>query len=73
MTIHHLYRPRDFWPCQTCGGSGQVRHPLWGSSSCPHPTEDCGDCGGTGGYDAADLRADQETEHMIEQTRGGAA
>ena len=22
---------------------------LWGSSSCPHPTEDCEDCGGTGG------------------------
>ena len=70
MTIHHLYRPRDFWPCQTCGGSGQVRHPLWGSPSCPHPTEDCGDCGGTGGASPHDLRDDYEIELILDEMRG---
>lgn len=34
--------------CPQCGGNGEVRHPRWGSSSCPDPTVICGVCGGTG-------------------------
>ena len=66
----HPYRPRDFWPCPTCGGTGQMRHRLWGSSSCPHPTEDCEDCGGTGGASSHDLRDDYETEQILDEMRG---
>jgi len=40
--------------CPECEGSGQVRHPLWGSRNCPDPTVECPVCGGTGEIDDDD-------------------
>ncbi len=56
--------------CATCGGTGEVRHRLYGRSTCPEPTEECRDCGGTGGEppwpdeDAAVIDA------MVDEGRG---
>ena len=63
-----------FVPCQHCQGSGEIRHPRWGSYTCPEPTVECPECDGTGGYTTADFacddcgdalrRTDAETEAM---------
>lgn len=34
--------------CPECGGCGEVRHPMWGSRSCPEPSVQCTACGGSG-------------------------
>ncbi len=39
--------------CGVCGGSGEVRHPMWGARNCPEPSIPCKACGGTGEYTAA--------------------
>ena len=49
-----------FVPCQHCQGFGEVRHPRWGSYSCPEPTVECPDCEGAGGY-TTETRADTPT------------
>ena len=48
------------WLCHRCQGFGEVRHPRWGSYSCPEPTVECPECGGTGGY-TTETRADTST------------
>jgi DnaJ-class molecular chaperone len=34
--------------CPTCDGYGEVRHPNWGSRTCPEPTIECPQCFGEG-------------------------
>lgn len=34
--------------CPTCEGTGEVRHPLWGSPNCPEPAIPCRRCDGRG-------------------------
>jgi DnaJ-class molecular chaperone len=34
--------------CPECEGYGEVRHPRWGSRSCPEPTITCPVCRGNG-------------------------
>lgn len=34
--------------CPTCGGIGDVRHPRYGTRSCPVPYVTCNTCGGEG-------------------------
>ena len=50
------------WLCHRCQGFGEVRHPRWGSYSCPEPTVECPECDGTGGYavDWADVGHEAE-------------
>lgn len=40
---HH---PLDSCECQYCHDAGEVRHPLWGSPTCPEPSVPCPQCGG---------------------------
>ena len=61
------------WLCHRCQGSGEIRHPRWGSYGCPEPTEACPACDGTGGYaigDRADFCCDEcgDTAHPAEPT-----
>ena len=58
-----------FVPCQHCQGSGEIRHPRWGSYTCPEPTVECPVCEGTGGY-TVDDRADHEAEAIDDWRRG---
>lgn len=34
------------YTCPTCGGTGEVAHPLSGSIHCPEPWAECPTCGG---------------------------
>lgn len=34
--------------CPECEGGGEVRHPRWGTRSCPEPTITCPHCFGHG-------------------------
>lgn len=34
--------------CPTCGGHGEIRHPRWGSRTCPTPEIVCPTCHGNG-------------------------
>ena len=44
--IRHALTPYAEPDCRTCGGTGEVRHPRWGASSCPEPTTVCPTCKG---------------------------
>lgn len=61
---------RDPVLCHRCQGSGEVRHPRWGSHDCPEPTVECPECGGTGGASLHDLRADHDAEALDDWRRG---
>lgn len=34
--------------CSRCEGSGEIQHPLYGSSYCPSPEAECPECRGSG-------------------------